>query len=232
MSIEVEVFSDRDWANQTATRFDNYVSTHASARICLPTGKTMEPFYDSVAQSTSFTGLTIFLLDEFGGLPQGDPGRCVSMINRHLIGHVSGTPMLHLPDIDAGDLEAESRRYQTLIDDGGLDLVLLGLGANGHLGMNEPGSDPDSPTRVVDLASTTTDHAAEYGATAAPTWGLTIGMKSLLAAREVWLMVSGQHKREILGRTLLDPVGSDLPATYLREHPNCTVFADRSAVGA
>lgn len=192
----------------------------------------MESFYETVARSTSFEGLSVFLLDEFGGLPADDPGRCVSMINRHLLDRVMGVPLVHFPDIDAPDLEAESLRYQALIDEGGLDLALLGLGANGHLGMNEPGTTRDAPTGVVELASTTTDHAAEYGATASPTWGLTIGMGPLLASREVWLMVNGEHKREILHRTLSDPIGPALPATYLRNHPNCTVFADRSAAGA
>lgn len=229
MSFELEVFPDDDWAEQTAARFSALVAARPGARICLPTGTTMEPFYELVAQATSFDGLTIFLLDEFGGLPDDDPGRCVSMINRYLLDKVRGEPTVHVPDVDADHLDAECDRYQGLIDDGGLDLTLLGLGANGHLGMNEPGSAADAPTGVVELASTTTDHAAEYGATASPTWGLTIGLGPLLASREIWLMVTGTHKRRILQQALNDPIGPHLPATYLRNHTNCIVMSDRSA---
>ncbi len=112
----------------------------------------------------------------------------------------------------------------------GLDLVLLGLGMNGHVGLNEPGSEADSPTRVVEIADSSRSAATErYGAATAPTRGITLGMDRLLTADEVWLLVRGERKAAILARTLEGPEGPDVPATFLRRHPRFTVFADRSA---
>lgn len=189
----------------------------------------MEPFYELVADMVTLSGLTIFLLDEFGGLPPGDPGRCESMLNRHLLDRAKGSPAVHLPDVDVEDRDSEARRYGSVVSGGGLDLSLVGLGANGHIGMNEPGTTSDSPTRVVELAASTTLHAAEYGATASPTWGITIGMGPLLQSRELWLMVTGSHKAAILEQMVNGPIDPAVPASYLRTHENCVVSADESA---
>ena len=115
------------------------------------------------------------------------------------------------------------------IEQGGIDLAVVGLGRNGHVGMNEPGSSRDSVTRVVDLAETTSTGAMAYGASARPTWGITVGISELLEARELWLVVTGSHKAEILETVLRAPIGSDLPASFLRLHPKARIIADMAA---
>jgi glucosamine-6-phosphate deaminase len=230
LTLTLEVFADQAWAEESADRFDQFVSSRSSPRLCLPTGVTMVPFYREVARRVNLDTAIIFLLDEFGALPEGDPGRCESMLKRHLVDVVEGDPELVVPDVDAPDPEAEAIRYQRKIEEGGLDLAILGLGSNGHVGMNEPGSGRHSSTRVVSLEPSTSDHAQEaYGATKPPTWGMTVGLEQLLAAREIWLLVTGGHKAGILKKTLTDPVGPDIPATFLRGHPDATVLADESA---
>lgn len=230
MSLSVEVFADQVWADESAGRFERFVSGRSQPRLCLPTGVTMVPFYREVARRANLDGAIVFLLDEFGGLPPDDPGRCETMLRRHLIDVVDGTPELIVPDVDGPDPEREANRYQARIEEEGLDLALLGLGGNGHVGMNEPGSRRHSATRVVSLEPSTADHAQEaYGAGERPTWGLTVGLDQLLAAREIWLLVTGSHKAEILEKTLKRPIGPDIPATYLREHPAARVLADESA---
>ena len=97
-------------------------------------------------------------------------------------------------------------RYRDLIDDGGLDLAVLGLGMNGHLGLNEPGSGAHQPTRVVELTAETREGARRYGANPPPTWGLAVGLAEILAAREVWLLVTGPTKAEVLDRVINGPV--------------------------
>lgn len=225
--MDLEVVADADWPRRVAADFGSFLAQRPGARVCLPTGDTVIDFYAAVAETADLGGVTVFLLDEFGGLPEGDPGRCSTMIERHLLDLLPNRPTVHVPSVDPPD----PARYEALVDDGGLDLAIVGLGGNGHIGMNEPGSDARSPTRVVELASETTAHAVEYGATEPPTWGVTLGMRPLLDARAIWLLVTGTHKREILGRALHDPVGPDVPATLLRRHPACTVYADVSAVG-
>ena len=198
-------------------------------RMCLPTGRTPEPVYREVANAADFSQSTVFLLDEFG-LPADDPGRCDRMLQQGLLDRLGEAPLsYHRLDPDTPDHERECARFAELIADGGLDLVLLGLGGNGHLGLNEPGSEPDSPTRVVQLAATTRQGMRDYGAIAETDWGMTTGLKEILAGREVWLLVSGAHKQDILRRFLEDPVGLDLPATWLRGHDNCVVWADEAA---
>ena len=201
------------------------------ARVIVPTGATVEPLYEVVATLIDWSKLMLLLLDEFGGLPVDDPGRCSSMIDRHLLQRIAARPRIDAPNVDAADLSKECDRYRASVSVG-IDLVILGLGANGHVGMNEPGSTHDSKTRVVHLDRSTSAHAAEYGVTTLPTWGITVGLEEILAADEVWLMVTGSHKRSILAKTLNDPIGPEVPATQLRHHPRLKVVADYSAAGS
>lgn len=226
MSFQVESFDTATWADEVARRFASRVGP--GRRLCLATGGTVGPLYRRI---TDLGAAGIFLLDEFGGLPLGDAGRCETMIRRDLLDHLADSPCLVVPDVDAPDPVSAARRFGEMVCEGGIDFAVVGLGANGHIGMNEPGSKPDTTTRVVDLAPSTTENAASYGATTAPTWGITIGMAELMAATEVWLVVTGRHKREILDRALTGAIGPHIPATYLREHPNCTLFADTAAFG-
>ena len=186
--------------------------------------------YRSFAESEGDLGeSTIFVLDEFG-LPSGSAGRCDEMIRRDLLDLLRLPPAaVHAIDVDATDLESESRRYEGLVRDGGLDLTMLGLGGNGHLGLNEPGSELDSVTRVVQLTPETGGHTTSYGSDKPATWGITLGVDTLLASDEIWLLVTGAHKAEILARTMTDDIGPDVPATFLRTHPNVTVFVDDAA---
>jgi glucosamine-6-phosphate deaminase len=142
---------------------------------------------------------------------------------------LAGVPFL-APDVDGEEPEVAASFYGRTIDDGGLDLAVVGLGGNGHLGMNEPGSSPLSETRVVDLARSTSAGALRYGATIEPRWGITVGLRQLMEARELWLVVTGGHKSEILRQTLGDPIGPGLPATFLREHHNAWLLADSAAM--
>jgi len=186
--------------------------------------------YRSFAESRGdLSRSTIFVLDEFG-LPPGTAARCDEMIRRDLLERLAAPPrIVHAIDVDAADLEGECRRYEDLVRDGGLTLAILGLGGNGHLGLNEPGSGHETITRVVQLTPDTGGHATSYGSDTPATWGVTLGIDTLLAAEELWLLVTGTHKAEILARAMTDDIGPDLPATFLRTRQNVTVFADEDA---
>lgn len=231
MTLTLDIFDDNQWADRVAARWSALMLRNPNARLCLPTGETPRPVYASVAPVTDFSSASVFVLDEFD-LPRGDAARCDSMMQRDflslLIDPPSSVDALHP---EAPVPEAECRRFDSLVTDGGLALTLLGLGGNGHLGLNEPGTAIDAPTRVVELAPATTRAAGRYGPGAAPKSGMTLGMRPILESREIWLLVTGAHKAGILDRFLNGPVGPDVPATFLREHPNATVFADRSAMG-
>jgi len=128
--------------------------------------------------------------------------------------------------------EAACRAYEEEVRAaGGYDLAVLGLGANGHLGFNEPPVNPHSPTRVVALRKETVESNASYwgGCARVPRRAVTAGMDVLLAARQILLLVSGTRKRGVLRRTIEGPIAPALPASYLRRAPNVTVIADEAA---
>jgi len=222
VSLGLEVLPVEYWPQRVATRLAGATMGRVGMRLCLATGNTTRPVYQQTAIESE---PEVFLLDEFGGLPRDDPARCAAMLRRDLPGHP-----FHAPHVDAVDPVAAAGEYGRLIADGGLDLAVVGLGRNGHLGMNEPGSARDSTTRVVDLAESTSDGASAYGASIRPEWGITVGIGELMAADELWLVVTGTHKRQILARVMSGPIGPDLPASFLREHRHAVVLADRAAV--
>ena len=228
MTASVETFPSVDFAAGVASQVQNALAP--GIRLCLATGNTPTPVYERVAAETALDGLEIFLLDEFGGLPRDDPGRCISMLARDLLDRAEGHPVVHGPEVDAPDPNQAAERYRQLVADGGIDLAIVGLGANGHVGMNEPGTTVEMGTRVVTLEPTTSENASRYGAGMTPTWGITVGMAELMAARDVWVLVTGAHKTDILNRTLHGAVDSDVPATFLTEHPSCTFYVDESAL--
>lgn len=218
------------WAAGVADALSGFLAGRPSSRICLPTGDTPRPAYRLFAERGGRLGrATVFLLDEFG-LPPGSPSRCDEMIRRDLLDLLEEPPgVLHAINVQADDLDAECDRYEDLVRSGGLDLAILGLGANGHLGLNEPGSSRDSVTRVVELTRETRAHSETYGADEAATWGATMGIDTLLSAARIWLLVTGSHKAAILEQALSQPVGPQLPATFLQTHHDVTVFADDNA---
>jgi 6-phosphogluconolactonase/glucosamine-6-phosphate isomerase/deaminase len=237
MTVRLEVVAADAWADRVARELIDRIRARPALRLCLPTGDTPTPVYERLVAATqrgdlSFTGVTIVALDEFVGLEPWDPARCDQRLRRELLDGLAEPPRaVHLVDAADPDPAAAAARHDAIASEG-LDLVLLGLGMNGHVGLNEPGSGPDSPTRVVEIAATSRAAATErYGAGTAPTHGITLGMDRLLGAREVWLLATGERKQAILARTLRDAETSEVPVTFLRRHPRLTVFADEAAAG-
>lgn len=228
--------SPQDWAQHVAARFAAFLADEPAARVALPTGATPEPVYAGIVEAVgagiaSFRRAHVFLLDEFGGVPPDAKGRCDVMLHRALLDHVDVTPShYHRLDPEAEDLSAMCAAYDAALKPP-LDLVMLGIGRNGHVGMNEPGTSPDSATRRVELAPSTTQASVRYfgeGA-ALPTWGITIGLSAILAARTIRLLATGEGKADIVRDVLLEPVSATRPASLLRGHPDCWFLVDAAA---
>src|SRR3954451_743338 len=134
-------------------------------------------------------------------------------------------------DGGAADPEATCRAYdEAVAAAGGIDIAVLGLGPNGHLGFNEPPSNTTAPTRRVDLAPASLESNKRYWpGLDVPTAALTAGMPTILGARRIVLVVNGAGKRHILRAMLAGPVGPELPASYLREHANALLISDEAA---
>lgn len=232
--VTLEVLPTAAWAHRVAAAFADRLRGRPSLRVCLPTGDTPSPVYALLASAEgrgelSFGAADVVLLDDWLGLPAGDPARGDVRLRAELIARLRVPPASFATvDVDASDPDAAAAEHDRAA--AGLDLAVLGLGMNGHVGFNEPGSRPDDMTRVVRLALSSRETAvARYGAALRPSAGITVGMTRLLAAGECWLLVTGERKAAILRRALEEPEGPDAPASYLRRHPRLTVFADEAA---
>lgn len=225
--MRIEVLPPERWAGSVSGALVERLQQRPRLGLCLATGSTPVPAY-ALLPAEALSHASVFLLDEYGGLPAGHAARCETMLKTNLLDRVPCRE-LHTPAVDASDLDEECRRLDQLIAFEGIDLAILGIGRNGHLGMNEPGSTADSPTRKVGLAAATREGARRYGADPPPTWGITIGLKTLLASEEIWLLVTGRRKAEILERALHGRVGPALPASFLQQHRNTVVWADEAA---
>ncbi len=233
--FRLEVLPEGEWAGTVASWLAVRLKERPELRVCLPTGDTPTPVYAELVAGewrgeVSLRSATVVLLDEWVGLPPGDPARCDARIRDELIDQVAEPPAFVPIAVDAGpDYEAAAAAHDAVVAQG-LDLALLGIGMNGHVGFNEPGSRPDDGTRVVRLATSSREAAtARYGASSTPAGGITVGLARLLEAGECWLLVTGSRKAQILRRALDEPEGPDCPASYLRRHPRLTVFADEPA---
>lgn len=227
-----------EWTDAVAEALAGRIAAQPDLVLCLPTGSTPRPVYDRLPETlartgTSLVATSVVLLDEYLGLPAGHPVRCDDQLQRQLLDRVPAPPATFVTfGVDGPDPAAACAAYDASIGAlGGLDLVVLGLGTNGHVGMNEPGTSPDAPTRVIELAPSTMAAARAYGADPPPTLGVTLGLAGILAAREIWLLVSGERKAAILRDVLEGPVTSDVPASVLRGHPGLRIVADDAAAG-
>jgi glucosamine-6-phosphate deaminase len=210
----------------------------------LATGRTMEPVYRALAlrfhtlagaqQDLLRRRWLSFNLDEYVGLGQGDPGSFTTFMALHLAGPLGlSREQVRLPEGRAADPAAEARRYATALGEaGGIGLQLLGLGMNGHVGFNEPPSGPRAPCRVVRLCPSTRERNGAAGADGVPDHAITLGMKEILEADRLLLVVTGRAKAEVLRRALLEPPTADLPASWLQCHPEVTIYADPGALAA
>jgi glucosamine-6-phosphate deaminase len=232
--VELRVVPAEAWAAVVADALLDRLRARPGLRVCLPTGDTPSPLYaelvarDARAPDGAYAQATVVLLDEWLDLPPGDPARCDVRLRRELLDRLAPPPRFVAIDVDGSDDELAALAHDQAAR--GLDLALLGLGMNGHVGFNEPGSRPDDPTRVVRLARSSREAAmARYGAARAPTGGITVGLARVLEAGEAWLLVTGVHKAAVLRRALREPEGLDCPASFLRRHARLTVFADEAA---
>jgi glucosamine-6-phosphate deaminase len=232
----VERIAPARWAGHVGDLLVEAVKRLPTLRVCLPTGLTPVPVYERLVAAVqrreiSLARVEIFLLDEFGGVPPSDPGRCDQMLRRSLLDHVDvSEERFHRFDL-GGDVEAECAKYEELVGPG-CDLTVLGIGTNGHVGMNEPGSPADSLTRRVALSEETIAASVRYFGRShdLPTWGVTSGIGTILRSRDIWLLATGAGKAPIVSRLVDGPVSPSVPASLLREHSGVRLMADDDAL--
>ncbi len=203
----------------------------------LATGRTMVSLYsqlirDSLDQNISWNKVITFNLDEYVGLGKLDAASYYSYMQQHLFSHLNfNQENCHLPNGLAQNLSLEGPRYEGEIKNfGPIDLQLLGLGVNGHIGFNEPNSSFDSLTRLVTLADTTRKQntfAFENGKV--PTQAISMGLKTIFKAKKILLLVTGEEKAQAL-KNSLEVYSEKYPASILLKHPDTTILADIDAL--
>ncbi len=195
------------------------------AAICLPTGNTPLPMFAELIERVGegkldLSRVHLFCLDEYVGVATDDPNSLTGWLRQALIQPAELDPArVHsLPATDRDPAAAAARYEAELAALGGLELAVLGLGPNGHVAYNEPGSASDSRTRVLDLTPESIEQASAYweGSVAIPRRAMTIGVGTLLEARHLLLIVAGAGKAEVLRRALREPMSADVPASWLR----------------
>lgn len=238
MTIKLVVVEDYEaLSRRAAEHLMSLVRAKPDANVVLATGNSPIGMYRELALrrrrgELDASRLRVFQLDAYFGLSSDDPRSLYSWMDREFLGPL-GIPSGHVVRLpgDAADPASACHAYVEAVGAaGGFDLAVLGLGPNGHLGFNEPPSDSQAPTRLVDLTEESIVSNAAYwgGRDRVPRQALTAGLDLLLAARDVLLLVSGAHKQAILRRALTGPVTPEVPASYLQQ-VDALVIADRAA---
>jgi glucosamine-6-phosphate deaminase len=208
----------------------------------LPTGRTPLALYEQLRALTAsgaidWSHVRTFNLDEFAGLDGRDERSYRRFMERQLFDHVNlPRTQIHFLDGRAPDAAAECERYERALSEaGGLDLQILGIGANGHVGFNEPGDALAARTHLARLHDQSrADNAWWFGedVSEVPGEALSMGMATILSARAIVLMATGPAKSPAVAAMIGGPLTTRLPASFLQLHPNVTVMVDRAAAGA
>ncbi len=230
--------NEREFNITAAWRIIAQMLEKPNAVIGLSTGQTTIAMHAIVSQIHSsypfdVSRITLFNVDELTNLPREYAGSCYTMIQNQIAGPL-GIPEENfiMPPTLSDDFEAESRLFEErLAERGGADLQMLGIGSNGHIGINQPGTpfesetwvspmDPDFEARVR-RETEVPDHI-ELG-------GLTRGIKNIMHTRKLILIAKGAHKADIVEQAIMGPVTTDIPASIVQMHPNCEILLDADA---
>lgn len=214
------------------------LSAHKHPVLALPTGATPRAMYASLVErlqqgEADLVHARIFNLDEYLDLPAGDPRTFRAYMDEVLWSRIPHRPALwEIPDSNPTDPRAACREYdRALARAGTIDLAVVGIGANGHLAFNEPGTPWTSTTHVARLSPETRRAAAAafVGRVQTPRRAITMGLATLFASRRILLLATGRSKAAILARALTGPPNQAVPASILQTHPNVQVLADAAA---
>ena len=216
----------------------NLINKKPNAVLGLATGSTPIPLYCELVrmhknEGLSFSEVTTFNLDEYIGLSSEHPCSYQFFMNEELFGKIdikSGST--HIPNGEVEDIESECLQYEHAIrSSGGIDLQVLGIGSDGHIGFNEPGSSLGSRTRIKTLTGETIEDNARFfdNPDQVPRHCITMGVGTIMDSESVILFAFGEGKSDIIAKAVEGPVSAMVPASILQLHPNVTIIVDEAA---
>ncbi|OCA82245.1 glucosamine-6-phosphate deaminase [Bacillus sp. FJAT-27225] len=235
----IEAKNYEDMSQLAASYIIKKVIAQPRIKLGLATGGTPVGAYQKLIEDhkkngTSYQSVTTFNLDEYVGLSGENPNSYRFYMNDTLFNHIDiQKENTFIPHGDAADSQREGEEYERLLNKhDGIDLQILGIGTNGHIGFNEPGTPFDSKTHVVQLTPSTREANARFfnGIEEVPTKAITMGIGTIMKSREILLLVSGEQKKDALHRLLTGSVDEEFPASVLKQHSNVTIIADKAAI--
>lgn len=239
--MPIEVFTTKDYdelSKRAAEIIADAIRNKPNSVLGLATGSTPIGCYRELvrmhrAEGLDFSRVVTFNLDEYIGLPPTHPQSYRYFMNENLFNHVNiKIENTHVPNGLSDDLQKTCKEFEEAIKkSGGIDLQLLGIGSNGHIAFNEPGSPFDSRTRVVKVSEQTIKDNARFfkSIDEVPRQAISMGTGTIMEARKIILLASGAGKADAVAKSVKGPVTEEVPASILQTHPNCTFIIDEAA---
>lgn len=232
--MNISISANADLANTAAAEcLAAWLMGPGTRNVMVAAGNTPLELYRRVGERRlPLDRLAVFALDEYVGVPLDESRNCANLMRR-CVQQAWGVPLAQFHAVSSleHDALASVREHERKIATaGGLDVIILGLGQNGHLGFNEPGSAEDSTGRLLDLETISIEANRKwFGGDYAPAKGVTVGLKTILAARHVLILAFGNHKTAAVRAMVEGPRGTSCPASFLQGLPDVQVFLDVDA---
>jgi glucosamine-6-phosphate isomerase len=234
----LKVFEDNDaLSREAANEIIDTIKQKADAVLCMASGSTPVLTYAYVVEiilreKIDLSKVTFIGLDEWLGIPPENEGSCHYFFQHHLFQHLSFSPSnSHLFDALSTSPLGECGKMDAIIaSKGGMDLMLVGIGMNGHIGFNEPGVRFDLYSHIITLDATTVSVGQKYFKETTPLkQGITLGLQHLMESKKVLLLANGQKKATIIKQTIEGEVSNLVPASVMKQHPNGIIMLDEEA---
>ncbi len=234
----IKVENYEEMSSQAAKLVEQQIRNNRHSVLGLATGSTPLGLYEKLIEGVkerniSFADVQTINLDEYRGLSDDHPNSYRHFMNEKLFRHIDiALEHTHIPNGKAKPVEGECQRYEALIDEiGPPHLQILGMGTNGHIGFNEPGTPETSLTHCVQLEASTRNSNARFFSDRdeVPTHAITMGIQSILKSERILLLASGKKKAQAVKRFLDGHVSKDFPASFLWKHNHVTLIVDRDA---
>jgi galactosamine-6-phosphate isomerase len=234
--FQTKVFENHEkLSRRSADWLSERLQNRPTALLCLAAGSTPQRTYELLTERGTkepalFASCRLLKLDEWGGLAMGDPATCEHQLRTTIVTPLDLSARYTAFDSQPQNPEAECARIADWLDQNGpIDVCVLGLGVNGHVGFNEPAESLAPHAHVAKLSDASLAHAMLRQSNQRPTYGLTLGMGDIMRSREVLVLVSGGAKVEPLERLLTARIATAFPASLLHLHPQTTLFCDVAA---
>ena len=238
MNMKIIRVKDYDELSLEGTKIvGEFIKNNPQATLGLATGSSPIGLYQNLIKmfqnkEISFKEIKTYNLDEYCGLPKSHPESYYSFMYRNLFSHVDiKDENIHIPSSEGEDMQKNCDDYNQLLHQTTIDLQLLGIGGNGHIGFNEPGTPFDRETFLVKLAERTRQDNKMFFKEdeEVPHYAITMGIKNIMEAKKILMLISGKSKAEAVKRLLSGEITTNFQASILHKHPDVTVIIDEPA---